>query len=131
MGNPAAGHAIGLSAEHALSVRQPGEDALAILDRVCQKYQGKDAEFESEDPDRLGHIHPSYKNYTDPHPQAALGMLMVEAFAPNGLADLPSYVAMLEDADAESESAVVSEAAYIKWNQEVETQFLSRYHLLG
>jgi hypothetical protein len=121
MGNHAAGQAVGLAAEHALSVRLPGEGALAILDRVCLKYQGSDAEFESEDPANPGASHPDYYSYTDPHPKAALGMLMVEAFAPNGLADLPTYAAMLDDAGDEEE------AAYEKWEAEVEEPFRRRY----
>jgi hypothetical protein len=45
MGNHVAGQAVGLAAEQALSTRQPGETALSILDRICNKYRGSDAEW--------------------------------------------------------------------------------------
>lgn len=121
MGNHAAGQAVGLAAQHALSVRAPGETALDILDRACRKYRGSDAEFESEDTANPGVVHPDYDSYTDPHPKAALGMLMVEAFAPNGLADLPTYAAMLDGDDPDEE------VAFDKWSAEVDAPFTARY----
>lgn len=121
MGNHAAGNAIGQAAQHALAVRQPGETALSILDRICKKYRGSDAEFESEDPDAPGSVHPDYEDYRDPHPAAALGVLMLEAFAPNGVADMPKYAPML-DADDPDE-----EAAYDAWAAEVEQPFRKRF----
>ena len=57
-----------------------------------------------------------------PHPKAALGMLMVEAFAPNGLADLDRYRPMLEDVDPEA-----GEAADDAWWAEVCEPFRLRY----
>jgi hypothetical protein len=122
MGNHVAGQAVGLAAEHALSTRVEGETAMAILDRVCRKYHGADAEWESEDPAKPGSVHPDYEAYTDPHPKAALGMLMIEAFAPNGLADLPRYAPMIE-----SEEQDVADAAYDLWWAEVSEPFDKRF----
>lgn len=95
MGNHAAGKAICQAAEHAVLARQPNEPALAILDRICGPYCDCDVQFESEDPGRPGRIHPEFDDDTVPHAKAALGMLMPEAFSPNGTADLPQYGAML------------------------------------
>lgn len=130
MGNHAAGYAVGQAAELALSRRQPGETALALLDRACKGHHNTDAEFESTDPDEPHQVHPDYSQVTDPHPMAALGMLMVEAFAPNGLADLPRYTAMLgydpEAPDVDAAEAA-SDAAYGLWDVEVNEPFRARY----
>lgn len=121
MGNHVAGQAVGLAAEAALKARQPGQTALTLLDVACLKYRGADAEFEAEDPANPGSVHPNFDNYTDPHPEAALGMLMVEAFAPNGLADLPRYAAMLDGAGDEESAACDA------WWAEVYEPFCKRY----
>lgn len=121
MGNHVAGRAIGLAAEHARLTRKPGDTAIELLDRVCARYRGADAEFEAEDPNHPDQVHPDYDDYTDPHPGAALGMLMVEAFAPNGLQDLPRYAAMLDGVGEEEE------AAFDAWAAEVEDPFRRRY----
>lgn len=76
MGNHVAGPAVGLAAKVVAKIRQQGETALSLLDRACKKYRGCDAEFESEQP-RNGSPR-EYDRYTDPHPSAALGMLMVQ-----------------------------------------------------
>lgn len=127
MGNHAAGQAIGLAAEHALSQREPGESALSILDRVCAKYRGYDAEFEAEDPSEPGCQHPEYMHYTDPHPNATLGMLLLEAFAPDGVADLPKYAAMLEGSDETEEGDARKEKATEAWWTEVYEPFRARF----
>jgi hypothetical protein len=121
MGNHVAGRAVGHAAEIAIKARLQGETALALLDRVCKKYRGYDAEFEAEDPNNPGTVHPDYDSYTDPHPNAALGMLMVEAFAPNGLTDLPKYAAMLNGEGDEEEAACDA------WWQDVYEPFRKRY----
>ena len=72
---------MGLAAEAALKIRQPGQTALALLDMICRPYEGCDAEFEGEDPKHRGHIHPDYTFYTDP--VGPLGVLIAEAFAPD------------------------------------------------
>lgn len=125
MGNHVAGRAVGLAAEQALRARQPGETALDLLDRVCVTYRGTDAEFESMDPNDPDSIHPEFEKYTDPHPKAALGMLMLEAFAPNGVADLGLYDAMLgseEDDDGEAEFLACE-----RWSADVNEPFRKRY----
>lgn len=121
MGNHAAGKAIGLAAELALSRRQPGDTALGLLDAACRGHRGCDAEFESEDPDNPGQVHPDFMDYCDPHPKAALGMLMLEAFAPNGVADLTKYAPMLTDKGPDGD------AACDLWWAEVYEPFRQRY----
>jgi hypothetical protein len=122
MGNHAVGHSMQRLAEEAMRNRN-GESAMDILDRICSPYRGTDAEFESEDPDRPGYVHPEYGDATDPHPKAALGMLMVEAFAPNGLSDLPRYAPMVDD----SADAAAEETACDAWWAEVYDPFKARY----
>lgn len=120
MGNHATGKAVGLAAELALSQRQPGETALSLLDKVCKGYGG-DAEFDAEDPHDPDSMHPDFFDYRDPHPKAALGMLMLEAFAPNGLADLGRYAPMLDD------NLPDSDQANELWWDEVCEPFRKRY----
>jgi hypothetical protein len=55
------------------------EEALAILDTICEPYRGRDAEFESEDPKNPRYIHPRYDHYTDPI--GPIGRLIAVAFA--------------------------------------------------
>jgi hypothetical protein len=80
MGNHTAGRSMGLAAEKALAIRAQGQAALALLDMICEPYRGCDAEFEAEDPNQRGRLHPDYTYYTDP--KGPLGRLMSEAFAP-------------------------------------------------
>ncbi|HRQ47934.1 MAG TPA: hypothetical protein PK725_13360 [Rhodocyclaceae bacterium] len=122
MGNHAIGNAVGPQAEEAVRARRPGESALAILDRLCNPWRNTDAEWESADPANPACVHPEYDQYTDPHPKAALGMLMVEAFAPNGLADLPRYEPMFDADDPNEETATDA------WWDEVYTPFKQRYN---
>jgi hypothetical protein len=121
MGNHSAGQSMALGAAHALQTRQPGQTAISLLDKVCARYVDCDAEFESEDPDNPGTVHPEFDDYTAPHPNAALGMLMVEAFSPNGLTDLPHYAAMLDTDNPECDSA------YDRWREDVYQPFRTRY----
>jgi len=115
------GRTIGTLAEEAVRNRQPGETAIAILDRICMPYSNSSADWKAEDPACPGRVHPDYGSYTDPHPKAALGMLMLEAFAPNGVADLPRYRPMF---DAEHPD----ESAYDAWWAEVYEPFQDRYN---
>lgn len=124
MGNHFVGRAIGLGAEAELKRRLPEETALEILDRLCELYRGSDAEFGAEDPGQPGRIHPVYSDYRHPHPDSALGMLMLEAFAPHGMDDLPRYRAMLvNDRDGVEDKEQASEA----WWCEVRDAFANRY----
>jgi len=78
MGNHAIAKPVGLGAEKLLRAREEGKvtlSALEILDILCEPWRGCDAEFSHY---RL--------------PQFDLGKLMIEAFSPNGLADLPKYL---------------------------------------
>ena len=129
MGNHAVGNAVGPQAEDALRARQPGETALSILDRICNRWRNTDAEWESFDPENPDCVHPEFDSFTDPHPKAALGMLMVEAFAPNGLADLPRYqymISELREDDTYDESA--DDAATDAWWAEVYEPFKQRFN---
>ena len=120
---------MGLAAEFAVINRTSSQSAIDILDRVCEPWRNCDAEFEASDPNAPYHIRPDYDRYTDPHPKAALGMLMVEAFAPNGLEDLPRYQYMLprtrdpkEPYDPDRDQATVD-----AWYRDVGDPFKSRY----
>ncbi len=97
------------------------KEALAILDRVCMPHRGRDAEFESTCPDNPTQVHPDFGYSTDPHPSASLGMLMIEAFAPNGAADLPKYEASVHGGDKAADDA------HDLWEAEVEIPFRRRY----
>ena len=121
MGNHDVGHAMQRLAEEAVRNRKD-ESAIDILDRICNPFRNTDAEFEASDPERPGYVHPEFDDSRLPHPKAALGMLMVEAFAPNGLADLDRYRPMLEDVDPEA-----GEAADDAWWAEVCEPFRLRY----
>jgi len=112
---------MGQAAERAVLARKAGETALSILDSICTLYRGCDAEFESVDPNNPDQVHPAFNDYTDPHPLAALGMLMIEAFAPNGVVDQPRYEPMM-DANHPDE-----EVAYDAWDAEVYKPFNERY----
>ena len=100
MGNHDAGRSMGRMAESLIKRRLPSDKAIDLLDEICRPYSGCDAEFEAEDPNKPGHIHPDFTFYTDPEPGAALGMLMVEAFAPNGLEDI-SNCSVIEENNAD------------------------------
>ena len=120
MGNHAVGQAIDRAAQQAVLSRKPGERALDILDRMCTPFRGADAEFESTNPDNSDQVHPEFDDCRHPHPKAALGMLLIEAFAPNGLADLERYSPMLSDGpDADN--------ACDLWWEEIREPFASRY----
>lgn len=79
MGNHQAGRAMGKTAE---ALAFTNLTALAALDMICNPYRGCDAEFEAEDPNRPGHIHPEYADYTDPN--GPIGKLIIEAFGETG-----------------------------------------------
>lgn len=120
MGNHAVGLAIGLAAQEAVRCRNSDESALDILDRICSQYAGCDAEFESQNPDKKDEVHPDFFDFRDPHPKAALGMLMLEAFSPNGVADIVKYEPMLTGEEGE-------EAACDLWWEQVRNKFRDRY----
>lgn len=113
MGNLTAGFEMALAAEIGSKSRVPNGSALDLLDQICEPYRNFDAEFE--------YANEHFNYLTDPHPHSALGMLMVEAFAPNGLNDLDRYSAMISSNSAESEVAKQN------WNIEVYKPFNNRY----
>lgn len=119
MGNHYAGNAMGKSAESLSKIRRPGQSAIELLDAICEPYHGCDAEFEAENPKKRGQVHPDFGDWTEPHLGAALGMLMVEAFAPNGVADLERYRPAFDGRD--------DEAALDAWYAEVYDKFKARY----
>ncbi len=121
MGNHSVGKAVGRMADEALRGRRDGESAIEILDRICTPYRNSDAEWDAADPADPTKTHPEFVAYTDPHARAALGMLMLEAFAPNGVADRERYAPMLDSDDPDEE--VACEA----WWAEVYEPFKQRY----
>ena len=64
------------------------KDALRLLDIICEPWRGCDAEFEAEDPDNIGNVHPDYADYTDFNAQ--LGKLIAAAFTPEKKWKLPA-----------------------------------------
>ena len=107
MGNHDAGVAMGRMAEALVQRRAPDESALSLLDTICEPYRNCDAEWETP-------THQPSDSYTDP--EAPLGRLMVEAFAPQGLVDLTRYTNFRTDED-------VCDA----WWDEVYEPFKQRY----
>jgi hypothetical protein len=131
MGNHDLGRRIGAAVQVAYERRLPYEPALSILDRFC-KGRGGDAEWEAEDPKRPGFQHPEIGHYTDPDPAAGLGMLMVEAFAPNGLKDLSKYHGVLGytptgNTKADVKLVAAAEQSADLWHKEVYAPFKKRY----
>jgi hypothetical protein len=123
MGNHTAGKAMGRAAELVIARRLPTDTAVSLLDIICGPYRGCDAEFEAEDPARPGFTHPSCHDFRYPHKDMALGLLMLEAFAPNGIADLDRYRSAMDSADDN-----VSEQADEDWWNEVCDPFRNRYN---
>ena len=75
MGNHTAGTAMAKAAEIALKLRRPEHKALELLDLICEHWRGCDAEFDDY-------------AFLDGTESPALALLILEAFAPNGLADV-------------------------------------------
>lgn len=135
MGNHTAGDLIANFAELESAQRKPTETALEILDCAVKRAKASsgfspDVEFEASHPTKPGTVHPVIGFWTDPHPLAPLGMLMVEAFAPNGLRDLPKYWWALGVPDDEFPDAdKMNEASYDLWYEQVKKPFRERYGL--
>jgi hypothetical protein len=134
MGNHTAGDLIANYAAFFSEHRKPNEAALDVLDRAVAKAKvtsgfSPDAEFEASHPTEAGTVHPIIGNWTDPHPLAPLGMLMVEAFAPNGLRDLPRYWWTTGFTDDYPDAERLHEEAYFHWSEEVYEPFRKRYGL--
>lgn len=96
MGNHDAGHAMELSARmwwkgRGNSKSPTKDEALTVLDDICDAYRGCDAEFEGTDPRRVDSVNPDYDYSTDP--EGPIGKLIAIAFdaQPNEMA--------LEDCD--------------------------------
>ena len=108
MGNHSAGRAMGKTTALLLksSDRLP---ALDILDVVCEPYRQCDAEFEAEDPERPGRIHPDYTRYTDPH--GPMGMLILEVWGEDG----EEYMESVEGVDYQVPSEAWYEGPYQKF----------------
>ena len=82
MGNHSAGRAMGKSAALMLENRCE-QSARSLLDAICKPWKGCDAEFEAEDPNNPGRIHPDYTFYTDPN--GPLGVLILEVWGEQGV----------------------------------------------
>ena len=136
MGNHTAGALINNFAVQFAKDRRPNETAIEILDRAVKAAKASpgfspDCEFEASDPYNPGMKHPLIDEWRDPTPAAILGMLMVEAFAPNGLRDLPRYAMMglpkrWKDIPAAQKA---HEDAVDAWWEEVNEPFRKRYGL--
>lgn len=111
-----------------LSEAESRVTALAILDRICGPFRGYEAEFDAESANKVGFHHPDFDDDRDPHQSSALGMLMIEAFAPNGCADLARYSPMLNKSGA-PEAILAADAAGDLWYDEVCNPFSTRYEL--
>ncbi len=122
MGNNTAGQSMAAAAEEAVRSRPQRSDvtALALLDKICEPYRGSDPNFAAVDPKRPGRTHPDFPDYRRPHRGAALGMLMLEAFAPNGLADFKKYQLRADFSERD-------EMAADAWWDDVGKPFRARY----
>lgn len=134
MGNHTAGDLLANFAAMYAEVRKPEETALEILDRAVTRAKGvsgfsPDAEFEASHPTEKGVTHPILCDWTDPHPLAPLGMLMVEAFAPNGLRDLSKYWFTNGVPEDYPGGDKLNEDATMLWWDEVKEPFRKRYGL--
>jgi hypothetical protein len=114
--------------------RRPGDKALDLLDKAVAEAKSvsgftPDAEFEASHPTQAGIVHPILADWTDPHPLAPLGMLMVEAFAPNGLRDLPRYWFANGVPDDYPDGECLEEEATEAWWTEIKEPFRDRYGL--
>ena len=110
MGNHDSGRAMGRAATLALKMRTT-QSAIELLDAICEPYRGSDAEFEAEDPNQRGHIHPDYEQYTDP--AGPLGKLIIEAFDKENVGTW--------------ESAERDDAFYDRWYDGPYDQFRKRF----
>lgn len=137
MGNHTAGALINSFAVQFAKNRHPNEPAIDILDKAVREAKAipgfsTDAEFEAVDPYDKRLCHPVMGNWTDPHPAAVLGLLMVEAFAPNGLRDLHRYSAALGTPTrwrGNEEAERLANEADDLWWKEVYHPFKERYGL--
>lgn len=128
MGNHTAGELANTNVLIALANRKADEPALSVLDRAMEKTKAAsgfspDAEFEAADPNNPGHVHPDFHDYRYPHEKNPMGLLLVEAFAPNGLADLDRYINP-DDLDDDQEEELTDRI----WD-EIITPFSDRYGL--
>lgn len=124
MGNHSAGRAMGRSAEIALKLtrhKPTRQEALDLLDMICEPHRGCDAEFEAEDPNRPGRVHPEYVDYTDPI--GPLGFFIIAAFDESGRDWASDYrAARAKDDDGEAFEQFVDD-----WGEGPEGSFSKRY----
>jgi len=118
MGNHEVGRAMGRMAEMALRMRI-NQDALALLDEICEPYRGADAEFEAIDPNNPRNTHPEYCRYTDP--KGPLGILIQEAFDPT-----IDWIALQRESERTDDDDKI-ELFYESWGNGPEEQFNDRY----
>ena len=89
-----AGALIALRAVKAVRLRN-GEAAMDVLTRLCQPYAGRSVYWYAFDVYAPWRSPSGYDDFTLPHPNSALGMLILEAFGKNGLAisrSIPSHL---------------------------------------
>ena len=98
------------AAEIALKLRRPEHKALELLDLICEHWRGCDAEFDDY-------------AFLDGIESPALALLILEAFAPNGLADLARYSSDDEDGEDGEDDEDDEDAFY----EEVYSKFKERY----
>ena len=135
MGNHTAGAMIAKNAELAWVQLRPGMSALIALDHAVESARRSpgftpDAEFEASHPTKPGQVNDVFNDWRDPHPASPLGMLMVEAFAPNGLRDLHRYWPMIGGAEPNDKAnEAACDTATEHWWREVNEPFRQRYGL--
>ena len=119
MGNNRLGATFARIAETMVDRRREGETALEILDAAAEaaEIRGMDMDFDDQN-----------------RPDQPLGLLMFEAFAPNGVKDAERYASLeesIDDGDLEPGSAEL-EAAQTEFDslyQAVHGSFRKRYRL--
>jgi len=92
------------------SLSRDDRTAIQILDQICGPFRGTAPDWRAPPGSTLS-------LYTDPHSSNGFGTLLVEAFAPDGLSDLPFYCKEAPQGPAQSS---------VHWG-EVVLPFLRRY----
>ena len=104
-----AGALIALRAVKAVRLRN-GEAAMDVLTRLCQPYAGRSVYWYAFDVYAPWRSPSGYDDFTLPHPNAALGMLILEAFGKNGLASHDRYLPIFGDILSKESDAAVEAA---------------------
>jgi hypothetical protein len=96
-------------------------NALSLLDKICMKHSGKDAEFEAVDLQNPSRVNPDYDQSTNP--EAALGKLIGMAFSNSWRDYLQDYAGLVQLKNQDTLEKWLSEV----WYDEALLKFKTRY----